>query len=64
MNVWNLLSRLNKVLLPAIHKVHDLTRLSKFQKAIVGWKMYVTYRRLDQLEQNDQTPLKGDPLQR
>lgn len=64
MNVWNLLSRLNKVLLPAIHKVPDLTRLSKFQKAIVGWKMYVTYRRLDKLEQNDQTPLKGDPLQR
>ena len=47
MNVWNLLSRLNKVLLPAIHKVPDLTRLSKFQKAIVGWKMWVTYRRLD-----------------
>ena len=64
MNVWNLLSRLNKVLLPTIHKVPDLTRLSKFQKAIVGWKMYVTYRHLDQLEQNDQTPLKGNPLQR
>ena len=64
MNVWNLLSRLNKLLLPAINKVPDLTRLSKFQKAIVGWKMYVTYRRLDKLEQNDQTPLKGDPLQR
>ena len=64
MNVWNLLSRLNKVLLPAIHKVPDLTRLSKFQKAIVGWKIYVTYRRLDQLEQNDQTPLKGESLQR
>ena len=62
MNVWNLLSRLNKVLLPAIHKVPDLTRLSKFQKAVVGWKMYVTYRRLDQLEEQDQTPLKGDPL--
>ena len=64
MNVWNLLSRLNKALLPDIHKVPDLTRLSKFQKAIVGWKMYVTYRLLDQLEQKDQTPLKGDPLQR
>ena len=64
MNVWNFLSRLNKALLPAIHKVPDLSRLSKFQKAIVGWKMYVTYRRLDRLEQNDQTPLKGDLLQR
>lgn len=64
MNVWNLLSRVNKVLLPDIHKVPDLNRLSKFQKAIVGWKMYVTYRRLDQLEQKGQTPLKGDTLQR
>ncbi|MEE2919944.1 MAG: SsrA-binding protein [Bacteroidota bacterium] len=64
MTVWNLLSQLNKALLPAIHKVPDLTRLSKFQKAIVGWKMYVTYRRLDQLEEQDQTPLKGEPLQR
>ena len=64
MNVWNLLSRLNKALLPAIHKVPDLTRLSKLQKAIVGWKMYVTYRRLDRFEQKDQTPLKGNPLQR
>ena len=55
---------MNKALLPAIHKVPDLTRLSKLQKAIVGWKMYVTYRRLDQLEEQDQTPLKGEPLQR
>ena len=62
MNVWNLLSRLNKALLPAIHKVPDLSRLSKFQKAIVGWKMYVTYRHLDELAKRKGSPLKGEDL--
>ena len=42
--IWALLSKLNKWLLPSIHKVPDLTRLSGFQKAIVGWKMWVTYK--------------------
>lgn len=62
MNIWGLLSRLNKVLLPSIHKVPDLTRLNGFQKAIVGWKMYVTYRHLDELKKRQDTPLEGDPL--
>ena len=62
MSIWGLLARLNKVLLPSIHKSPDLTRLSGFQKAIVGWKMYVTYRHLDALEARDQSPLEGDKL--
>lgn len=62
MSIWGLLARLNKVLLPSIHKSPDLTRLSGFQKAIVGWKMYVTYRHLDALEGCDQSPLEGDKL--
>ena len=62
MSMWSLLSRLNKALLPAIHKVPDLTRLSSVQKAIVGWKMYVTYRHLDHLEDQDNTPLDGEGL--
>ena len=62
MSIWGLLARLNKVLLPSIHKSPDLTRLSGLQKAIVGWKMYVTYRHLDALEGLDQSPLKGDKL--
>ena len=62
MSVWGLLSRLNKVLLLSIHKVPDLTRLNGFQKAIVGWKMYVTYRHLDELKKRQDTPLEGDPL--
>jgi hypothetical protein len=62
MSVWGLLSRLNKVLLPSIHKAPDLTRLNGIQKAVVGWKMYVTYRHLDELKKREDTPLDGDPL--
>ncbi|MBK7383563.1 MAG: hypothetical protein IPI81_09535 [Flavobacteriales bacterium] len=39
--LFQLLARLNKLLLPKLwHK--DLTRLSKAQKAIVGWRIWVT----------------------
>mgnify|MGYP004315482577 FL=1 len=62
MSIWSLLARLNKVLLPSIYTSPDLTRLSGFQKAIVGWKMYVTYRHLDALEGLGQSPLEGDKL--
>ena len=37
----------------------DLSRLSGIQKAIVGWKMYVTYRHLDELAKRKGSPLKG-----
>lgn len=44
---FRFLSRLNKLLLPKIHRKSDLSRLKSWEKAIVGWKMWVTYRRLD-----------------
>ena len=44
---FRFLSRLNKLLLPKIHRKPDLNRLSGLDKAVVGWKMGVTYRRLD-----------------
>ena len=44
---FRFLSRLNKLLLPKIHMRPDLTRLSSFEKAVVGWKLWVTYRLLD-----------------
>lgn len=62
MSFWGFLARLNKELLPAIHKSPDLTRLNGLQKAVVGWKMYVTYRHLDHLEQKEDSPLSGDHL--
>ena len=62
MTLWSALARLNKVLLPSIHKSPDLTRLNALEKAMVGWKMFVTYRHLDELERKGQTPLDGDQL--
>ena len=45
--VWKYLSAINKVILPKIYKKPNLLKLTAFDKAIVGWKMYVTYRYLD-----------------
>lgn len=40
-NLFRLLARINKGLLPKLwHK--DLTRLTKVEKAIVGWRIWVT----------------------
>ena len=44
---FRFLSGLNKALLPKIYRKSNLERLSAFDKAVVGWKMWVTYRRLD-----------------
>ncbi|MBP7156467.1 MAG: SsrA-binding protein [Flavobacteriales bacterium] len=39
--VFRLLAKLNKAILPRMW-VKDLTRLSKMQKAIVAWRIWVT----------------------
>lgn len=39
--LFRLLARLNKLLLPKLWG-KDLARLSKTQKAIAGWRYYVT----------------------
>ena len=39
--LFRLLARLNKLLLPKLWS-KDLTRLTKAQKAIVGWRYYIT----------------------
>jgi hypothetical protein len=44
---YRFLSALNKAMLPKIYRKPNLENLSGFEKAIVGWKMWVTYRRLD-----------------
>jgi hypothetical protein len=43
---FSCLSVLNRALLPKMYK-RDLMNLSKVEQAIVGWKMWVTYRLLD-----------------
>lgn len=46
--IWfRFLSALNKLFLPKFYRRQDLTRLSSADKAIVGWKLWVTYRLLD-----------------
>ena len=45
--LYRLLSVLNKALLPKIYRKPNLEQLTAIDKAVVGWKMWVTYRRLD-----------------
>lgn len=45
--LFKLLSRLNRLLLPRFSRRDDLTQLKKWEQALVGWKMWVTYRLLD-----------------
>jgi hypothetical protein len=45
--VYRVLSALNRVLLPRLSQRADLSKLSPVDKAIVGWRIWVTYRRLD-----------------
>jgi hypothetical protein len=49
---FSCLSVLNRALLPKMYK-RDLMNLSKVEQAIVGWKMWVTYRLLDASDVSD-----------
>ncbi|MBL6866509.1 MAG: SsrA-binding protein [Flavobacteriales bacterium] len=49
--VFAILSQLNRLLLPRFSKRQDLTQLKKWEQALVGWKMWVTYRYLDAQQQ-------------
>lgn len=42
-----ILSKLNRWLLPAFSRRQDLMHLKKWEQAIIGWKIWVTYRLLD-----------------
>lgn len=44
---FRFLSTMNKALLPKMYRKPNLERLSSMDKAIIGWKMWVTYRLLD-----------------
>jgi hypothetical protein len=44
---WQVLSGLNRLLLPRMSKRASLIGLKKWEQAIVGWRMWVTYRLLD-----------------
>ena len=42
-----ILSALNKILLPTFYLKENLEKLSNIEKAIVGWKIFITYKYLD-----------------
>jgi hypothetical protein len=45
--IFQLLAKLNKVLLPSFSKKQlDLSKAKKWQMAIIGWRYYVTKRAL------------------
>lgn len=45
---FRLLARFNKKVLPSYSKRRlDLARATTFQKAVIGWKLWVTKRALD-----------------
>ncbi|WP_339838154.1 SsrA-binding protein [uncultured Maribacter sp.] len=46
--IYKLLAKLNKALLPSYSKQHlDLSKTSKLQMALIGWRYFVTTRALD-----------------
>jgi hypothetical protein len=48
--MFKLLAKINKIMLPNFTKQRlDLAQASKWQKAIIAWKYYVTVRALDEL---------------
>jgi len=47
--MFKILAKLNKWLLPSFTKQQlDLSKASKWQMAIIGWKYYVTSRALEE----------------
>jgi hypothetical protein len=47
MNIYQLLAKLNKILLPSFTKQSlDIAKAKKWQLAIIGWKYYVLKKTL------------------
>jgi len=47
-NLFKLLAITNKILLPSLSKRQlDMSKASKLQLALIGWRYYVTKRALD-----------------
>ena len=47
-SLFKILARINKIILPSYSKRRlDLSKASKFQLAIIGWRYYVTTKALD-----------------
>ena len=47
-NLFKILARINKVLFPSLAKKQvDMSKASKLQMALIGWRYYVTKNSLD-----------------
>ncbi|WP_027413775.1 hypothetical protein [Aquimarina muelleri] len=47
-NMFSFIAKLNKIMLPSFSKKQlDLSKASKLQLLIFGWRLYVTKRALD-----------------
>ena len=47
-NLFKSLAKINKIILPSFTKRElDISKASKFQLAIIGWRAYVTINSLD-----------------
>ena len=47
-NIFKVLAKVNKAVLPSFTKKQlDITKASKIQLAIIGWRAYVTMNALD-----------------
>lgn len=47
-NIFKVIAKINKAILPSYSKKQlDLSRASKLQLAIIGWRAYVTKNALD-----------------
>ncbi len=55
---WTIISSVNKVLLPKFFLKQNLEKLSNLEKAIVGWKIFVTYKYLDAAKMNGNSVIK------
>ena len=48
-NIFKVLAKVNKAVLPSFTKKQlDITKASKIQLAIIGWRAYVTINALDE----------------
>ncbi|MDE3741803.1 SsrA-binding protein [Maribacter polysaccharolyticus] len=47
--MYKILAKLNKIILPSYSKKGlDLSKATKLQLALIGWRYYITTRALDQ----------------
>jgi len=46
---FKIIAKLNKILLPSLSKKRiDLTKINLIEKAVLGWKLYITKKVINQ----------------